>query len=178
MTHLIFAIARPFCAEQKINKVRDWQWLDDLDPRCECCSSVRGPRFDASVMTHLTQHETLTSGVDEDILFPRHRPKFQWQCGAALLPSSDGTSASGYPTTTMHSSSGITNLTLHHLRHHSLSTSSPSFLHIYVQEELRPSHSAYRRSPPDRAVSPMTVSLDGPSCSAPLTSHNFSIPSH
>jgi hypothetical protein len=114
VTHLVFAIARPFCAEQKIKKVRDWQWLDDLDPRCERCGPVRGPGFDAS---HLII--------------------------SVIIPS----------------------------------LQAPSFLHIYVQEELRPSHSSYR-SPPDRAVSPMTVSLDGPSCSAPLTSHNLSIPSH
>ena len=161
MAHLVFAIARPFCAEQKIKKVRDWQWLDDLDPRCECCDSVRGPGFDdASVVTHLTQHETLTSGVDEDILFPCRRPKLQWQCAPPSSPPPKAPvhqaiqppPCAPYPVSPT--------LTLHHLRHHSLLTSSPFFLHIYVQEELRPGHSAYC-SPPDRAVSHITVSLDG-----------------
>ena len=118
---------------------------------------MRGP---GSEVTHLKQHETDSPYVVGDILFPRHRPKFQWQCSAASSP----------PPAPPHQANQLRPCAPHpvpsstaapHLRlHFFLSTSIP-FPHIYVQEELRPRHPACR-SPTNRALSPVTVSSRWP----------------
>jgi osomolarity two-component system sensor histidine kinase NIK1 len=115
---------------------------------------------------------------------------------SALLPSSDGSTASGYSSTTVRSSSGTP---IHH------SSSSPSLFPPYnlaslsadFEQDVNLSESSSDLEPsphaphlPDRALSPMTISLDGlrsaidrpngphrtangPSYSAPPTSHDL-----
>ena len=99
--------------------------------------------------------------VGEDILFP---PNFQWQHTPSAAPPSSGSSNYNHallipvpPSTTVH-----------HLCLHPLLTTSIPFPHIYVREKLRLTHPACRPFT-DRAIFPMTVSLDGPSCSAPTS---------
>jgi osomolarity two-component system sensor histidine kinase NIK1 len=115
---------------------------------------------------------------------------------SALLPSSDGSTTSGYSSTTVRSSSGTP---IHH------TSSSPSSYPPYnlaslsadFEQDVNMSESSSDLEPsphaahlPDRALSPMTISLDGlrsaidrpngshrtvngPSYSAPPTSHDL-----
>ena len=108
---------------------------------------------------------------------------------SAFLPSSSGSTASGYSSTTVRSSSGTP---IHH-------TSSPfnlASLSAEFEQDVDMSESSFELEPsqaahlPDRALSPMTISLDGlrsaidrpngslrtvngPSYSAPPTSHDL-----